>query len=102
MTFPGKLTDEELTRILDDESPLRVWREKRGISRADFAFDAGISVDRLDRYEAEVEVPEDAELALFAQLLQVEVVDLVIPPAGKPAETAPLPFAPGPTDHDDL
>ena len=31
------LTGDEMRRILDDESPVKVWREKRGLSQRELA-----------------------------------------------------------------
>ena len=45
------LTGEAVRRLLDDESPVNVWREKRGLSQRDLAAQAGIS----PRYLAEIE-----------------------------------------------
>ena len=45
------LTGDEMRRILDDESPVKVWREKRGLSQRELAEQAGVS----SSYLAEIE-----------------------------------------------
>ena len=45
------LTGEETARLLNGESPVRVWREKRGPGRAGLAEAAKIGTDRLESIE---------------------------------------------------
>ena len=50
------LTGDEMKRILDDESPVKVWREKRGLTQRELAEQAGsqlrLSRGDRDRQEA--------------------------------------------------
>jgi len=71
------LTGDEIRRLLDWESPLRVWREKRGLSQRKLASKAGVSPS----YLAEIETGQkpgsaDALLAL-ARALDIEMESLV-------------------------
>ena len=75
------LTGEELGRILNDESPVKVWREKRGLSQRDLAAQAGVSAS----YVAEIETgkkPGSAE-ALFklAEVLAIPMENLLSRPS---------------------
>jgi ribosome-binding protein aMBF1 (putative translation factor) len=45
------LTGDEVRRILEDESPVKVWREKRGLSQRELAEKAEVSAS----YLAEIE-----------------------------------------------
>ena len=71
------LTGDELRRLLDWESPLKVWREKRGLSQRDLARAAGVSPS----YLAEIETgrkPGSAEALLnLARVLNVPMERLV-------------------------
>ncbi len=46
------LTAEEAARLLDGESPVKVWREKRGLSRTALATRASVSLSDLSEVEA--------------------------------------------------
>jgi ribosome-binding protein aMBF1 (putative translation factor) len=46
------LTGDEMKRILDDESPVKVWREKRGLTQRELAEQAVVSPS----YLAEIEI----------------------------------------------
>ena len=71
------LTGDELRRLLDWESPLKLWREKRGLSQRDLARAAGVSAS----YLAEIETgrkPGSAEALLnLARALEVPMERLV-------------------------
>ena len=71
--IPGEMAN----RIFDGESPLRVWREHRGLDADDLAKRAGITEDQL----LEIETGEnDASLSVMASLarcLDLDVDDLV-------------------------
>jgi len=43
------MTAGELRRILDDESPVKVWREKRGLMQRELAEQAAVSPSYLRR-----------------------------------------------------
>ena len=67
-------------RILDDESPVRVWREKRRLSQRALAEQAGVSAS----YLAEIETgkkPGSAEaLRKLSRVLAVPMENLVSRP----------------------
>lgn len=71
------LTGDEVRRLLDWESPLKLWREKRGLSQRDLARAAGVSPS----YLAEIETgrkPGSAEALLhLARALAVPMERLV-------------------------
>lgn len=71
------LTGDELRRLLDWESPLKLWREKRGLSQRDLARAAGVSPS----YLAEIETgrkPGSAEALLnLAHALEVPMERLL-------------------------
>jgi ribosome-binding protein aMBF1 (putative translation factor) len=50
------MTGDALRRILDDESPVKVWREKRGLSQRALAEQAGVSPSSLAEIETGVSV----------------------------------------------
>jgi ribosome-binding protein aMBF1 (putative translation factor) len=74
------LTGDELRRILDDESPVKVWREKRGLSQRALAEQAGVSPS----YLAEIETgkkPGSAEaLRKLSRVLAIPMENLVSRP----------------------
>jgi ribosome-binding protein aMBF1 (putative translation factor) len=71
---------EVTSAILDDASPVRAWREHRGLSRDALAQAAGIASSRLTRLEARKADPTADELSALARALGVEVDDLIDPP----------------------
>jgi ribosome-binding protein aMBF1 (putative translation factor) len=74
------MTGDELRRILDDESPVKVWREKRGLSQRALAEQAGVSPS----YLAEIETgkkPGSAEaLRKLSRVLAIPMENLVSQP----------------------
>jgi ribosome-binding protein aMBF1 (putative translation factor) len=74
------LTGEEMRRILADESPVKVWREKRGLSQRDLAEKAEVSAS----YLAEIETgkkPGSAEaLRKLSRVLVIPMENLVSRP----------------------
>lgn len=74
------LTGEEMRRILDDESPVKVWREKRGLSQRELAEKAEASAS----YLAEIETgrkPGSAEaLRKSSRVLVIPMENLVSQP----------------------
>jgi ribosome-binding protein aMBF1 (putative translation factor) len=71
------LTGEELGRLLDDESPVKIWREKRGLSQRELASQAEISPS----YLAEIEMgkkPGSADaLCQLSRVLAIPMENLV-------------------------
>ena len=74
------LAGDEMRRILDDESPVKVWREKRGLSQRELAERAGVS----SSYLAEIETgkkPGSAEaLRKLSRVLVIPMENLVSRP----------------------
>ena len=74
------LTGDEVRRILDDESPVKVWREKRGLSQRELGEQAGVS----SSYLAEIETgkkPGSADaLRKLSRALAIPMENLVSGP----------------------
>jgi len=72
------LTAREARRLLEGESPVKVWREKRGHSQRELATAAGVSAGYLAEIETGRKPGSAAALAKLAQALQVQVEDLIM------------------------
>ncbi len=79
-TIPAAVVD----RLLDDEHPLEVWREHRGLSRADLATVTGLTPGHIGHLETGRRHGTPDALRRFATALDVTVDDLV---PIEPAET---------------
>lgn len=83
--FEGRLAagEEELLpaemvdRILDGESPIRVWREHRGLTVKALAEGAGIAAAYLSQIETGKRDGTVATVKKLAEVLSVSVDDLV-------------------------
>lgn len=62
-------------RILDGESPVKVYREYRGLGRDELAAKAGIEVETLDQIERG-EQSERGAMERIAQILELNLDDL--------------------------
>jgi transcriptional regulator with XRE-family HTH domain len=71
------LTGDEIRRLLDWESPLRVWREKRGLSQRALASKAGVSASYLAEIETDQKPGSADALLALARALDVEMESLV-------------------------
>ena len=71
------LTAREARRLLDGESPVKVWREKRGRSQRELATAAGVSAGYLAEIETGRKPGSAAALARLAKALQVQIEDLI-------------------------
>ena len=71
--FPADLVD----RLTGGESPVRVFREYRGLSQRDLAEAAGISVPAISKIESTGKASV-ATLAAIAKRLAVTVDDLIL------------------------
>jgi DNA-binding XRE family transcriptional regulator len=71
------LTTQEARRLLAGESPVKVWREKRGQSQRSLATAAGVSSAYLAEIETGRKPGSIATLARLAKALQVKVDDLI-------------------------
>ncbi len=72
------LTAPEARRLLDGESPVKVWREKRGRSQRELATAAGMSAGYLADIETGRKPGSAAALARLAKALQVQIEDLLM------------------------
>ncbi|MCP4662488.1 MAG: helix-turn-helix transcriptional regulator [bacterium] len=71
-----RLPDALVGRLLNDESPILVWREHRGLSRDQLAVKAGLTLSRLADLEEDPEAAADEELRLLAAALDLDLEDL--------------------------
>jgi DNA-binding XRE family transcriptional regulator len=76
-TCRNYLTAREARRLLDGESPVKVWREKRGRSQRELAAAARVSAGYLAEIETGRKPGSVAALARLAKALQVQVEDLI-------------------------
>jgi len=74
------LTAREAERLLEGESPLKVWREKRGQSQRKLATAAGVSAGYLADIETGRKPGSTSTLARLARALQVQIDDLIMSP----------------------
>ncbi|MGO9269955.1 MAG: helix-turn-helix domain-containing protein [Terriglobia bacterium] len=70
------LSSSEARRLLDGESPVKVWREKRELSQRELAAAAGASAAYLAEIETGRKPGSVAVLARLAKALQVQIEDL--------------------------
>jgi len=73
------VTWHALQRIFDDEPPLTVWREERGLSLDELAEQSGVAVERLLRFEADMSLATDSEVDRLAAALRVPFEFLAVP-----------------------
>lgn len=74
------LTADEARRLLSGEHPLRVWREKRGLTQRALAEAAGIAASYLAEMEAEKKPGSVLALRKLAAVLAVPMDDLAVSP----------------------
>lgn len=72
-TVPAEVVD----RLLKDESPLRVWREHRGLTAAQVAEAVQITPAHVSKLESGKGDPSVSVLIKLARLLDVSLEDLV-------------------------
>lgn len=72
------LTAAEARRLLDGESPVKVWREKRGSSQRELAAAAGVSAGYLAEIETGRKPGSVVALARLGKALQVQIEDLIV------------------------
>ncbi|SMD03518.1 helix-turn-helix transcriptional regulator [Rhizobium sp. RU36D] len=68
---------EFVHRMVDGESPVRVWREFRGLSAKDLAAAAGISPAYLSEIESRKKEGSVSVLKKIAKALKVDIEDLI-------------------------
>src|SRR5208337_4584629 len=74
------LTAQEARCLLDGESPVKVWREKRARSQRELATAAGVSAGYLAEIETGRKPGSVAALAKLAKALHVQIEDLIMGP----------------------
>jgi ribosome-binding protein aMBF1 (putative translation factor) len=74
------MTGDELRRILDDESPVKVWREKRGLSQRGLAEQAGVSPSYLAEIETGKKPGSADALRKLSRVLAIPMENLVSRP----------------------
>jgi len=67
---------EVVYAILDGENPIRVWREYRGLTQAQLAGAAGISVSHLEEIESGKRQGTTLALSAIAESLGLDLDDL--------------------------
>jgi DNA-binding XRE family transcriptional regulator len=72
------LTAREARRLLAGESPVKVWREKRGCSQRELAAAAGVGAGYLAEIETGRKLGNVVALARLGKALQVQIEDLII------------------------
>jgi DNA-binding XRE family transcriptional regulator len=82
------LSAELVERLVAGESPVRIWREHRGLSVRALAAAAGLAPSYLSEIEAGRKPGSLAAMAKIARTLKVALEDLV-PASGKPATPRP-------------
>ena len=71
------LTPEEATRLIDGESPLRFWREKRGLTLRGLASAADVSPSLVAEIEGGTKTGSVETLRKLAHQLKVDLDTLV-------------------------
>jgi ribosome-binding protein aMBF1 (putative translation factor) len=74
------ITGDELRRILDDESPVKVWREKRGLTQRELAEQAEVSPSYLAEIETGKKPGSAAALRKLSRVLAIPMENLVSRP----------------------
>jgi ribosome-binding protein aMBF1 (putative translation factor) len=74
------MTGDELRRILDDESPVKVWREKRGLSQRALAEQASVSPSYLAEIETGKKPGSADALRNLSRVLAIPMENLVSRP----------------------
>ena len=75
----GMVSWRVVQRLCDDEPPLLVWREDRGMTPAELATQTGISIERLDELELDVHTATDAEINRLATAFRIPIEYLAAP-----------------------
>jgi DNA-binding XRE family transcriptional regulator len=66
-----------IDRLLDDENPIRVWREYRGLTSAQLATACGVTVAAISQLESGKRQPSVALLKKLAAALRVDLEQLI-------------------------
>lgn len=74
----GQISWGVLQRLFDDESPLLVWRDQRGLDVASLAESSGIPAERLGQLEQDLVLANDAEINRLATVLRIPIEYLFV------------------------
>jgi ribosome-binding protein aMBF1 (putative translation factor) len=74
------LTGDEMKRILDDESPVKVWREKRGLTQRELADQAVVSPSYLAEIETGKKPGSAVALRKLSRVLAIPMENLLSHP----------------------
>jgi DNA-binding XRE family transcriptional regulator len=74
------LTGDEMKRILDDESPVKVWREKCGLTQRELAEQAMVSPSYLAEIETGEKPGSPAALRKLSRVLAIPMENLLSHP----------------------
>ena len=74
------LTGDEMKRILDDESPVKVWREKRGLTQRELAEQAAVSPSYLAEIETGKMPGSAVALRKLSRVLAIPMENLLSHP----------------------
>lgn len=66
-----------MERLLGEESPVKIWREHRGLSASELAREAGLSRAYVSQIESGARSPGIDALKAIAQALGVDIDELV-------------------------
>ena len=77
-SVPEPLTVEEASRLIDGEEPVKVWREKRGMTQRALAAAAGVSHGLLADIESGTKTGSVDTLRKLAHELKVDLDTLVL------------------------
>jgi DNA-binding XRE family transcriptional regulator len=72
------IPEEVVYALLDGKSPIKVWREQRGLSQSQLAGAAGISVAYLSQLETGKRKGSTEVLGAIAKVLQLSLDDVVV------------------------
>ena len=76
----GYLTGAELRRLLDCESPVKVWREKRGLAQRELAEQAEVSPSYLAEIETGKKPGSAVALRKLSRVLAIPMENLLSHP----------------------
>jgi DNA-binding XRE family transcriptional regulator len=77
--YPTPLTVDETDRLLGGENPVRVWREKLGLTQRDLATATEISQSHLAEIETGAKTGSIVTLKKLARALKTDLDSLVAP-----------------------
>jgi len=75
----SEVTWKTLQRIFEDEPPLTVWQEERGLSLNELAEQSSVAIERLLRLEAGMSLASDAEVDRLTAALRIPFEFLAVP-----------------------